>query len=216
MHFFQDETWKNTSFIIFRLLSSIDEYAIYLRKKCKLVKVGQNTPRSNFEEKANVVVLKANAVVKLPFRKLDDKLNETAVWTPICIREELPAGLNRKQLYALTQELKGKGLSSKCVYVFNSGGPKPNLHFIWKIDENDESCLINKCCLLVRKIEQDVPIYERRITKREFTNTFGFVSNPVALRGIFRELTGDQSAASSVSEGEIDRSMLFSVKIQEY
>ena len=75
------------------------------------------------------------------------------------------------------------------------------LHFIWKTDENDdESSLINKSCLLVRKIEQDVPIYERRITKREFINTFGFVLNLVALRA---KLTGDQSAASSVSESEI-------------
>lgn len=179
-----------------------------------MVKFGQSTPRSNFEEKANVVVLKANTAIKIQaLRNLDNKLNETAVFTPICVREELPAGLNRKQLYALTQELREKGLSSKCVYyVYNSGGPKANLHFIWKIDENDdESNLINKCCLLVRKIEQDIPIYERRITKREFMNTFGFVSNPVTLRGIFRELTGDQSAASSVSESEIDQRFKYAV-----
>ena len=214
MPFFQDESWKDTSFMVFRLLSSIDEYVLYLRKKCKLVKFGQSTPRSNFEEKANVVFLKANTAIKIQaLRNLDNKLNETAVFTPICVREEIPAGLNRKQLYALTQELREKGLSSKCVYyVYNSGGPKANLHFIWKIDENDdESNLINKCCLLVRKIEQDIPIYERRITKREFMNTFGFVSNPVTLRGIFRELTGDQSAASSVSESEIDQIFKYAV-----
>ena len=51
-------------------------------------------------------------------RKLDVKLNETPVYTPVCVREELPVGLNRKQTYALTQELKEKGLSSKYVYAY--------------------------------------------------------------------------------------------------
>jgi hypothetical protein len=214
MPFFQDKSWKDTSFMVFRLLSSIDEYILYLRSKSKLVKIAQCTPHSNFETKANVSVLKSNPGVKIQaLKKLDNKLNETAVLTPICVREELPAGLDRKQIYALTQELKEKGLSSKCVYyVYNSGGPKPNLHFIWKVDEDDdESNLINKCCSLVRKIEREVPIYERRITKREFMNAFGFVSKPVALRGIFCELTGDKSAASSANESEIDRRFQYAV-----
>ena len=214
MPFFQEESWKNTSFMVFRLLSSIDEYVLYLRSKSKLVKIAQCTPRSNFEKKANVSVLKSNPGVKnQALRKLDNKLNETAVLTPICVREELPAGLDRKQVYGLTQELKEKGLSSKCVYyVYNSGGPKPNLHFVWKVDEvDDESNLINKCCSLVRQIEREIPIYKRRITKREFMNAFGFVSNPVALRGIFRELTGDKAATSSANESEIDRRFQYAV-----
>ena len=94
MPFFQDESWKDTSFMVFRLLSSIDEYVLYLRKKCKLVKFGQSTLWSNFEEKANVVFLKANTAIKIQaLRNLDNKLNETAVFTPICVREEIPAGL---------------------------------------------------------------------------------------------------------------------------
>ena len=174
MPFFHEESWKNTSFMVFCFLSSIDEYVLYLRSKSKLVKIAQCTPRSNFEKKANVSVLKSNPGVKIQALRKLDQLNETAVLTPICIREELPAGLDRKQVYGLTQELKEKGLSSKCVYyVCNSGGPKPNLHFVWKVDEYDESNLINKCCSLVRQIEREVPIYERRITKREFMNAFG-------------------------------------------
>ena len=214
MPFFQDESWKDTSFMVFNLLSSIDKYLLYLCRKCKLVKVAQCTPHSNFEEKANVVVLKSNPAVKIQaLRRLDNKLNETALLSPICVREELSAGLDRKQVYALTQELKEHGLSSKCVYyVYNSGGPKPNIHFIWKVEEDDdESNLINKCCSIIRQIEREVPIYERRITKREFINAFGFVSNPVTLRGIYHKLTGDQSAASSVNESEIDRRFKYAV-----
>lgn len=57
------------------------------------MKVAQSTPRSNFEEKACVAVLKANTGVKIhALRKLDNKLNETDVLTPLCVREELPGG----------------------------------------------------------------------------------------------------------------------------
>jgi hypothetical protein len=214
MHFIQNDSWKNISFLLFQLLNSIDEYAIYLQRKCKLVKVVQSTPRSNFEEKANVVVLQANKGVKLyALQKLDNTLKNTDVLTPICVREELPVGLNRKKVYTLTQVLQEGGLSSKCVYyVYNTGGPKPNLHFVWRINETDsESDLINKCCAVIRKIEREVPIYERRITKREFLNSFGFVADPFAMRGIFRELTRDQSAASSMSEREIDKRFNYAV-----
>ena len=37
------------------------------------------------------------------------------------------------------------------------------------------------------------------------------MSSPVTLRGTFRELTGDQSAASSVNESEIDRRFKYAV-----
>lgn len=42
-------------------------------------------------------------------------------------------------------------------------------------------------------------------------DSFGFVASPCAMRGIFRELTRDQSAASSVSEIEIDRRFNYAV-----
>ena len=49
-------------------------------------------------------------------------------------------------------------------YVYNSGGPKPNLHFIWKVDEDDdESNLINKCCSLIRQIEREVPFMNEEL-----------------------------------------------------
>lgn len=58
---------------------------------------------------------------------------------------------------------------------------------------------------MIRAIEEDVPKYERRITKRHFINAFGFIAEPVALRAIFRELTGDKSVPANINECEIDR-----------
>lgn len=93
-HFIQNGTWKDIAFLLFKLLNSIDEYAIYLGRKCKLVKVAQNTPHSNFEEKANIVVLQANKGVKVHvLQKLDDALNNTDVLTPVCVREHLLTNL---------------------------------------------------------------------------------------------------------------------------
>ena len=98
-------------------------------------------------------------------------------------------------------------MSSRAVhYVYHTGGPKQSLHFIWKIDDQvSEGDLLNKCLNIIRKIEEDAPIYERKITKREFKHVFGSVTNPVALRAIFQDLTKDNSGSNSLNEKEIDK-----------
>ena len=91
-------------------------------------------------------------------------------------------------------------------YVHHIGGNKRSLHFIWKVGENaSEGEVIHKCNEVIRAIESEVPVYERRITKKQFMHCFGFIENPVALRAIFKELTGDQSAPANLNQSEIDK-----------
>jgi Ubiquitin carboxyl-terminal hydrolase. len=49
-----------------------------------------------------------------------------------------------------------KGLTSKSVhYVFHTGGPKPSMHFVWKIDQDhSESELLSKNLAVIRQIEK--------------------------------------------------------------
>ncbi|CAB4025589.1 Hypothetical predicted protein [Paramuricea clavata] len=87
--------------------------------------------------------------------------------------------------------------------LYHIGGPKASLHFLWKI-EDSEGDRLNKCVYIIRKIEEDAPIYEKKIIKRGFKHTFGFVGSPVVLRAIFRDLTNDNTSANSLNEKEID------------
>ena len=63
----------------------------------------------------------------------------------------------------------------------------------------------------ISAIRRDIPSYERRITKREFKNAFGFFAPSYILRNIFKNLTNDQSAAHDFNEAEIDRRLEFSL-----
>ena len=78
----------------------------------------------------------------------------------------------------MIEELKRNGLkSSKCVhYSFHTGGSKPTLHFLWKVNEcQSEGDIITNCLQVIKKIEAEMPVYERRVTKKQFMNAFGFV-----------------------------------------
>lgn len=42
--------------------------------------------------------------------------------------------------------------------------------------------MINRCIQVVRKVEWEAPVYEERIAKKNFIQSFGFVGESVALR----------------------------------
>ena len=54
------------------------------------------------------------------------------------------------------------------------------------------------------EVEAEVLMYERRITKQQFMQAFGFVAMSIALRAVFRELKGDKSAPINLTVKAID------------
>ena len=72
------------------------------------------------------------------------------------------------------------------------------------VGDQEEGEMINRCTQVIRKVESEAPVYERRITKKKFMQSFRFVGESVALRSIFKELTGDKSASNTLSEKKID------------
>ena len=202
-----------------KLANVLESYATYLRNKYVKVQRIHTTPRSNFEKKTNVTVLPQNmGDVYYQLETLNNVVKTAPLFEPISVREHLPPSIDRKQMYALTQcHLLKKGLSTKMVhYVFHAGGSKPSLHFVWKVTEKlSETELIDKCLSVVRKIEEDVPTYERRITKREFKSSYGFATSRVVLRSMFKELTGDKSAPTNVSGLEIDRRLDYAILCED-
>ena len=137
---------------------------------------------------------------------LDKELSSKDAYVPVPVREFLNA-FERRRVYDVLQELFHGGLSMKGVhYVHHVGGNQPSLHFIWKVGEKDsEGELLNKCNQVIRSIESNIPFYERRIIKKHFMDAFGFIGNYAALRAIFKELTGDQSAPANLNQSEIDK-----------
>ncbi|XP_028416153.1 uncharacterized protein LOC114539744 [Dendronephthya gigantea] len=134
--------------------------------------------------------------------ELNKKVESSELFTPVSVRECLPAGTSRQYAYLMIEELKSTGLKTKSVlYTYYPGGPKQALHFIWKIENGlPESELLNRCTALIKKIENDMPKFLSRLRKREFKHMFGFCASPVALRAMFRNLTSDCSATSDIDK----------------
>ena len=221
MKFIDDnQAWINMRIKLLKLANVIEDYASYLRSKNVTVKKIQLTPRSDIEVKTNVSILPVCKKENLYYQlvKLDLKLELAEFYDPLSVREYLPPGLDRKKIYYITDSfLLKKGLTSKAThYVYHAGGPKPSMHFIWKTPTHQsESEAIQNNLNVIRKIEKDIPIFERRVTKREFQNAYGFVSSPHVLRSIFQNLTGDHSASNNMSEREIDHRFEFALLCED-
>ena len=168
-------------------------------------KLAAATPRSEVEVKTNVKIVNATrGTVNHALSDIDRELSRAEEFVPICVRKFLPT-CNRRRVHYLLEELCNNGLSRKCVhYVHHVGGNKLSLHFIWPVGDQEEGEMINRCTQVIRKVESEAPVYERQITKKKFMQSFGFVGESVALRSIFKELTGDKSAPNTLSEKEID------------
>ena len=86
------------------------------------------------------------------------------------------------------------------------------MHFVWKIPTEETETNLLRCNLeVISGIKKDLPIFQRRITKREFKNALGFAAPSHLMRKIFKELTSDNSAPSNLTEAEIDRRLDFSL-----
>ena len=122
---------------------------------------------------------------------LDEKLKSISMFASINVREYLHAQLDRKQIYDLVHNgLHLGGLSVKAVhYSHIPGGQKPALHFVWRVSENSEE-VIQNCIRVVRKIEAEIPNYERPIMLKTFQETYGFAPFKVVLRAMFRDSDG--------------------------
>jgi len=216
MKFADSRAWSSTRVDVLKLAEVLENYASFLVAKNQSVKRIQLTPRNEVESQSNVTVLpvclKNNLYYELV--KADIQLEKMEFYQPISVRENLQAGMDRKRFfYILDGHLLKKGLCSKSVhYSHHLGGPKPSMHFVWKIPSfYSETELIKKNLQTISEIRKNIPIYERRITKREFKNSYGFAAPSHVLRSIFKNLTKDQSASLDFNETEIDRRLEFSL-----
>jgi hypothetical protein len=210
-HYLDLMPWTEIKMQIVDLVVVIEQYCLRLRNQRLRTKIAQETPRSRLEMETNVTVIKSESCpVDYMLSDLDKEVSDKDV--PVAVCEFLPT-FDRCRVHELINELICGGQRVKSVhYVHHIGGNKPSLHFIWKVGENDlEGELINKCDQVIRSIESEIPVYERRITKKQFMSAFGFIGNAVALRAIFKELTGDQSAPANLNQSEIDKRFTYAM-----
>ena len=83
-----------------------------------------------------------------------------------------------------------------------------NLHFLWKVPGGDPSKCFEKSLPTVEAVKKVLPHYHTRAMRTAVFQKFGRISpsvKPAALRFFYRDLTGDQSAASTSDQEQLDQ-----------
>ncbi len=82
------------------------------------------------------------------------------------------------------------------------------MQLIWRVPlEGDQATeYLERNNKNIQDIKTHLPHYHTRAMRREFVHNFGHVTNskPAVLREAYKRLTGDRSAASSLTEEEVD------------
>ena len=194
-----------------KLVDFCSHYCTYLRLQQKRVKIDLNQPKeqqkTELEQKTDVFVCKIN---KEPsgnseLRKIEQRLSEVNMYTPVPIREVVTPGLERRRVHELLDIIKSRGLNKKAVlYIHHVGGNKQNVNCLWTIDDSPIGETIKKCSETIERLKQNIPKYERKITKRAFIDAYGCYASKACLRAMFASLTNDASAPQNLNEKEIN------------
>ena len=101
------------------------------------------------------------------------------------------------------------GLRFPCLLlIYSPGGNIGNLHFLWKVPtDSDVTSSFEQSQVVIENIRSQIPRYHTRAMRSAMFEKFGRISpatKPSALRYFYRELTGDQAAASSTDQAVVD------------
>ncbi|XP_064646150.1 uncharacterized protein LOC135499336 [Lineus longissimus] len=207
--------WAEVKLAVLEVVEMVEQFCVTLRTSRKRNKVSRETPRSEVETRTKTTILPANkGKLHNALIELERQVKQAEPYTPVSIREYLPM-CDRRRVFEMIELLRecGLRLAEKCFhYVHHEGGTKSSLHFVWKgLDGDGVGRTVDLCTKVIAKIESEVPIYERRITKQNFIKAFGFVADSVALRAIFSQLTRDNSAPVNLNSQEIDERFKFAM-----
>jgi len=121
--------------------------------------------------------------------------------------------------YHFVQTLKDNGCQLNAVlFTFSTGNNKGNYHFLWltELDASGDE-IQSKNAGVVQKLTDDMPKYHSRAMRQKFVSLFGRMVDvkPAYLREMYRELTGDSSAASSETESHVSERVRQAIELED-
>lgn len=101
-------------------------------------------------------------------------------------------------------------------FTYSHGSSVGNSHFIWKAPEHVACCTEN--IRVVDEIKAKIPVYHTRAMRNEFHEMCGRITPKTSsyiLRSIYHSLTGDQSAARTTAEEEVNERMAEALSMED-
>ena len=209
----QGEYWKHPHFETFKkhvetLASSLAQYSDYLVSKNKRMKEVHNAevPVRQLSESLSIEVVKRSAIRYPCFSSLSECLNDIQPYQQIFLTDHCPEAPRLR--YECRQKIQ-RGLNIPVeILTFSPGNNRGNLHFIWKYCSDDSMEMVfQKSMAVVESIKPQLPTCHTRAMRKYLFSQFGRISphvKPSVLRYFYRDLTGDSSASTNLTEEKID------------
>ena len=204
--------WSEIRDAVVKMAENLHKYTNYLEAQNKKVLALQHTsaPARSVSDAISLFTLPKQGTQSLStmgtLLPVYDALNDKPYFEPVCLNDLAPT--EARDRYHFIQLLKTKGCPAEAVlYTYSTGNNKGNYHFIWLVPPHlsaDELQSLNAS--VVQKVRASMPQFHSRAMRQSFVRMFGRVAKvqPAYLREMYRQLTGDTSAASSENEKRID------------
>ena len=201
------------------LARSLTEYASYLSEKNKQMKMvhGQLQPIRDIGDHLSFMFLPvASNTAFITFQNLEQALQAKECYQSVQITEFAPHETSKR--YDYIKKLKRCGLPFPCAMLtYSHGNNIGNLNFIWRVDDKGENGF-TRSQSEIEHIKNMLPVFKTRAMRRAAFRRFGRLTpklSSVAFNYMYKELTGDQSAAKNIDQAEIERRVKMIVDMED-
>lgn len=200
------DEWKVVHESVLQLGDNLKRYAVYLDRQVDTSQAAHSRIKVFATDVDIWEIYPAKPFVSpskaARYRTLHQALLHSKPYEAIFLNGFAPADRRRRNEYV--NELVFSCKTVRYTYT----GLHSHLHFIWKLDPNDnESQRQQKNDNTKTALKSNFPVYHSRAMRKEFVQHFGRVTGVKSgiLREAYRRLTADQAAARNLTEQEVDQ-----------
>ena len=206
-NYWESSGWKDLKLDIQSLATLLSDYATYLREQNKKAKYMQcfAHPVRSIADNLDFRFLPQCETTPSLLTGLESRLAEKNEFEYVVVEDVCPSDPRRK--YEYLQMLKSSGLAlNAAMLTYTHGNNMGNTHFAWKVPEQGPDSF-SQSQRTIEAVREQIPTFHTRAMRRSLLQKYGRVApniKPAVMRSLYRELTGDSSAAANEHIAEID------------
>jgi hypothetical protein len=211
-NYWEREYWREFKGDVAGLMQSLVGYTEYLSQKNKKVKHCHvlTTPVRELSSNLRLKFIPASTITQasISATTIEEAMRSKSNFEYQFITDLLPS--NPVQKYCTIESLTSDagGFTFHCVLlVYTPGSNIGNQHFLWKVPV-DCGTVFEQSQVVIEKVKALIPQYHTRAMRTAMFEKFGRISpsiKPSSLRYFYKELTGDESAASTTEQADVDK-----------
>lgn len=134
-------------------------------------------------------------------------------YSHMMINDVLPT--DRKERHQFMSKLRSNGLKgATMLYSCTHTGNHENLHFIWKV--NDEEDAVKRQADAIEKVKAETPGYHSKLVKKAFIRKASQLNiKPMCARVLYQLATEDASASENEATREVDARLMEYIRTED-